>query len=81
MRRVLKIKLASLGAMARPARPKAHSSARRIFPVWVDASERGVAFSASPVTPRVRDGLVLRLVGCRKTSVVARNASDGPGAR
>jgi hypothetical protein len=77
MRRVRKIKLASLGAIARQTR----ASSRRTFSVWGDAGERGGAFPALAVTQRVRDGLVLRLVGCRKTSVVARNAFDGPGTR
>lgn len=53
---------------------------RRAFPAWLDASERGVAFSATSVTPRVRDGLVLRVVGQKKT-VHVRNPTHGSGAR
>lgn len=81
MRRVLKVKLVSSGVLVRKAHTPAHSSSRRTFPAWIDASERGVAFPASGVTKRVRDGLVLRLVGRKETTVVARNSSDGSGAR
>jgi len=42
----------------------ARSAATRTFPAWIDASEYGVA--ASTVMPRVRDGLVLRLVAGRR---------------
>jgi hypothetical protein len=48
---------------------------RRAFPAWIDA-EQGMAFS-SIVTPRVRDGLVLRLVAKRKIVPVQK----GPHAR
>lgn len=52
---------------------------RRVYPAWIDAGESGVAFSATTVTSRVRDGLVLRVVG-QKKSVHVRNLSRGPGA-
>jgi hypothetical protein len=69
MRRIAKTKVAA----AKPL--------RRAFPAWIDASERSVAFSATGVTPRVRDGLVLRLVARNKKLVATRRTSDGPGAR
>ncbi len=52
---------------------------RPAFPAWIDA-EQGVAFSASVVTPRVRDCLVLRLVEGRKSPSL-RNPSYAHGAR
>lgn len=81
MRRALKVKLASPGVLVRKAHAAVPASSRRTFPAWIDASERGVAFPASGVSKRVRDGLVLRVVGRRKSTVVARKSSDGPGAR
>ncbi len=51
---------------------------RRAQPAWIDAAESGVAFSAASgiVTPRVRDGLVLRLVAKRSSG-----ASHAHGGR
>ena len=76
MRRAAKVKV----AVARiPLRKSA--AARRGFPAWIDAGEHGVAFPAKQtVMPRVRDGLVLRLVG-KKNPVHPRSSSHGPGAR
>ena len=81
MRRTAKVKIIRARGLARKATVAVVASARRTFPVWIDASERGVAFPATGVTPRVRDGLVLRMVGQKTKTVVARNSSDGPGAR
>lgn len=53
---------------------------RRAFPAWIDASERGMAVSPTSVTPRVRDGLVLRVVRQSKPAHV-RTPSHGSGAR
>lgn len=53
---------------------------RRAFPAWIDASERTVPVPAISVTPRVRDGLVLRIVAKAKPTP-ARNLSHGSGAR
>lgn len=61
-------KLALLAARALSA------VARRSFPAWIDASERGVAFSATTVMPRVRDSLVLRVVHRPKHSAPRRDA-------
>jgi hypothetical protein len=56
----------------------AAAASRRIFPAWIDAGT-GPAFVAI-VTPRVRDGLILRLVAQAKPGA-ARNAPDVPRAR
>lgn len=53
---------------------------RRVFPAWIDAGERGLAISPGAVTPRVRDGLVLRVVRQPKPTR-ARTPSHGSGAR
>ena len=74
MRRAAKVKVAAARI------PLRKPAARRAFPAWIDATERGVAFSAVGVTPRVRDGLVLRVVS-KKLSARTRSSSDGPGAR
>ena len=83
MRRSPKIKVA---AVRTPLRKAAAVSAvvpaapRRAFPAWIENGERGIALSATAVTSRVRDGLVLRVVGLKK-STHARNPSHGSGAR
>jgi hypothetical protein len=51
---------------------------RPAYPAWIDA-DSGLAFSATIVTPRVRDSLVLRLVS--KKPHPLRNASYAHGAR
>ena len=52
---------------------------RPTFPAWIDA-DQGLAFSATVVTPRVRDCLVLRLVEGRKSHSL-RHHTYAPGAR
>lgn len=47
------------------------------FPAWIDASESGVV--AACVMPRVRDGLVLRLVAGRRQSR-GRTLLHAPGS-
>jgi hypothetical protein len=81
MRRIAKTKIGAARVLPRKAKVVAAASARRAFPAWIDASDRGVAFSAVGVTPRVRDGLVLRLVARKKKIVATRRTPDGPGAR
>lgn len=81
MRRTAKVKIAVARMLPRKAAMSATAASRRTFPAWIDANERGVAFCATAVTPRVRDALVLRAVGRRKQPVVARKSSDGPGAK
>ena len=51
---------------------------RPAYPAWINA-DSGLAFSATVVTPRVRDSLVLRLVS--KKPHPLRNASYAHGAR
>lgn len=63
MRRTTKV-TAVRGPLRKAAVPVALPAAVRCaYPAWIDAGERGVAFSAVAVMPRVRDGLVLRVVG------------------
>jgi hypothetical protein len=66
--------------MVRKSALTASAAARRSFPAWIDASEHGVAFTAGVVSPRVRDGLVLRTVVNRK-SAKSKGPSDANGAR
>jgi hypothetical protein len=73
-----KIKTLSSRVIARKSVTSGTAASRRPFPAWIDADERGVAFSA--VTPRVRDGLVLRTVA-KKKSANPKASSDGPGTR
>jgi hypothetical protein len=54
-------------------------SPRRAYPAWIDAGERAVAFPATTVTSRVRDGLVLRVVGLKKI-VRSKKTSHGSSA-
>ena len=55
-------------------------AARRSFPAWIDAGDHGVALSAGPVLPRVRDALVLRLVS-RGKGAKAKGGGHAGGAR
>lgn len=85
MRRISKIKVAvarlALRKAATPAMGLTSAGTRRVFPAWIDAAGRGVAVAAATsVTPRVRDGLVLRVV-VQKKPVHVRNLSHGSGAR
>ena len=75
-----KVKALVTRVPVRKAATSSSSAARRSFPAWIDASERGVTFSAAAVTSRVRDGLVLRVVA-KKKSAQPKKASDGHGAR
>ena len=68
MRRSMKAKLLAPGAILRKSALTAAAAGRRGFPAWIDASERIVAFPAVSVTPRVRDGLVLRPVAKGKAT-------------
>lgn len=52
---------------------------RRAFPAWIDASEGGTMPAALTVTPRVRDGLVLRVVPKGKLTPV--KGTHGSGGR
>ena len=81
MRRIAKTKIANARVLPRRAAAAATVWARRDFPAWIDAAERGVAFSATCVTPRVRDGLVLRLVAQKKRIGSSRRTPDAHGGR
>lgn len=80
MRRSNKVKIVPARVPQRKAALSASAASRRGFPAWIDAGERGVAFSARAVMPRVRDGLVLRIVR-KKKSDRPGSLSDARGAR
>ena len=80
MRRTVKVKALATRLPIRKAALTASPAARRPFPAWIDASEGAVAFPAAVVTPRVRDGLVLRTVA-KKSSAKSKGPNDAPGAR
>jgi hypothetical protein len=61
-----------------PKDPAPAAAPRRAFPAWIDANA-GASFAAL-VTPRVRDGLILRLVAPVKPGH-GRSAPDAPRAR
>lgn len=76
-----KVKALVTRVPVRKAATSSSSAARRSFPAWIDASERGVTFSAAAsVSTRVRDGLVLRAVAKGK-AVQSKKGAHGPGAR
>lgn len=81
MRRAVKIKPLANRVPLRKSALSASAASRRPFPAWIAADENGVAFPArAAVTPRVRDGLVLRTVA-KKKSTGTKGSSDGHGAR
>ena len=80
MSRAPKVKIAAARMLAPKSARPIGAGARRSFPAWIDAGERGVAFSVAAVVPRVRDGLVLRMVGRPKQPAAKKNA-HGPSAR
>lgn len=79
MRRAAKVKVAAARIPVRKAAAVA-AAARRGYPAWIEAGERGVALLAPTVTPRVRDALVLRAVSKQKHPA-ARHPHHGAGAR
>ena len=79
MRRNAKVKVTAARIPLRKSAVGA-LAVRRGFPAWIDAGERGVAFAAKAVMPRVRDGLVLRVVSKRKRPS-PENPSHGLSAR
>ncbi len=81
MRRLAKIKSLANRVPLRKSAMTASAASRRPFPAWIVADENGVAFPArAAVTPRVRDGLVLRTVAKTKSSS-AKGSTNGHGAR
>jgi hypothetical protein len=81
MSRAPKIKIVAARVLAPKAARVLGAAARRTFPAWIDANERGVAFNATAVVPRVRDGLVLRRVRRAKPTALPRKNVHGSGAR
>jgi hypothetical protein len=77
MRRLAKAKVSAVRVSLRKV--AAALALRPAFPAWIDA-ESGVSFSATVVSPRVRDCLVLRLVEQKKPHPL-RPASYAHGAR
>ena len=76
MRRPTKVKASRV--LLRKAALSASPASRRPFPAWIVADESGVAFPAkAAVTPRVRDGLVLRRVSKKKSSGTKSSGSKG----
>jgi hypothetical protein len=84
MRRTTKVKLAvahvPLRKAAHPALVAAPFAPRRVLPAWIDGQERTDSVTATAVSPRVRDGLVLRVVA-QKKSLHVRNHAHGSAAR
>ncbi len=83
MRRATKVTLAVARIPLRKAATPsvvAPLAPRRVFPTWIAGQDRGLGVAAKAVTPRVRDGLVLRVVGPKK-SLHVRNHPHGSGAR
>ena len=81
MSRAPKIKIVAARMLAPKASRMIGATTRRAFPAWIDADERAVSFNATAVMPRVRDGLVLRMVGRTKPAAPSRKSAHGPGAR
>lgn len=85
MRRAAKVKAPALRVPLRKSALSASAASRRPFPAWIVADESGIAFPArAAVTPRVRDGLVLRTVQKQKAAKKlpgAKGSLDGHGAR
>ncbi len=80
MHRSAKIKVVATRLPLRKAATTA-APARRAWPAWIDAAERGVTFSAATtVMPRVRAGLVLRVVSRGKRATATRSR-HGASAR
>jgi hypothetical protein len=80
MRRAVKVKALANRMLLRKAATTASAAARRNFPAWIVADESGATFTAKSAVPRVRDGLVLRAVG-KKKSGNSKKPSHGTGAR
>jgi len=80
MRNSVKIKSGSQHVPLRKSALTASAAARRGFPAWIDSDERIASFQATVVTPRVRDGLVLRMVSKAKPRK-AKGLPDGASNR
>ena len=79
MRRTVKVKALSTRVPLRKAAMTASAASRRPFPAWI-VDDAGVAFSARTVTPRLRQGLVLRVVA-KKKNAGAKHLPDARGVQ
>jgi hypothetical protein len=79
MRPVIKAKRLFPRVLLRKATSASSAGLRRVFPAWIDASDHGLPFSAVTVTPRVRDGLVLRQVAKGKPGGAKGSTHAHPG--
>ena len=70
MRRTIRVKALSTRVPLRKAATSANAAARRPFPAWIDANDADVV-PLKTVMPRVRAGLVLRVVGKKKSGKTA----------
>jgi hypothetical protein len=76
MRRPLKVKTHRV--LSRKVAMSASAASRRPFPAWIVADESGVAFPAhAGVTPRIRDGLILRRVSKQEFSSAKSAGAKG----
>lgn len=81
MSRAPKIKIVAARMLAPKASRTIATAAHRTFPAWIDATERDGAVNVRAVMPRVRDGLVLRMVRRAKPALQPKKSAHGPGAR
>ena len=78
MRRAVKVKALATRVPLRKAALSASPASRRPFPAWITDEDNDVAFPAkAAVSPRVRDGLVLRRVANKKAASSRGNAAKG----
>ena len=80
MRPAPKVKALATRVPLRKAAMTDSTASRRPFPAWIVADDCGVVFSAKIVTPRVRDGLLLRAVK-KRAAGTAKPSSDVRGTR
>jgi len=81
LRRAVKVKALATRVPLRKAALSASPAARRPFPAWIDAAETVVTFPVKTATPRVRDGLVLRIVSKKKKPSKTPSPTDADRAR
>jgi hypothetical protein len=67
MNRAVKVKALATWVPLRKAAMTASAASRRPFPAWLEGDDDVVAFPAK-ATPRIRAGLVLRVVSKNKLS-------------
>jgi hypothetical protein len=78
MRRAARIKAIPTRVPLRKAALSASPASRRPFPAWIVADESGIAFPArAAVSPRVRDGLVLRTIAKTKKAAAKSTRAKG----